>query len=310
MGAGPTGSSHGEEVVYRPRRSVLYMPASNERALAKARSLPVDALILDLEDAVAPDAKEAARDNACAAAASGAYGRRELTIRVNGTDTEWHADDMAAACAAGPDGIVVPKVGSADAVLDLVDTMARHGALPRTQLWAMLETPAAMLHAEEIAAASDILTVLVIGTNDLAKELHAEHVPGRRPLMAGLGLALLGARATGKVILDGVHNDLKDTDGFLAECRQGRELGFDGKTLIHPGQVAGANDAFAPSEQAVEDARGVLQAWEDGRGAGVVTYRGRMVENLHVATARRVLAMHDAIRALEADHGAPEPGFR
>jgi citrate lyase subunit beta/citryl-CoA lyase len=286
---------------FRPRRSVLYMPSSNERALEKAKTLPVDGLILDLEDAVAPDAKPAARDNACAAASSGEYGRREVTIRVNGVDTEWHADDMAAACAAGPDAIVVPKVSSADAVLELVERMASHDAPEQTKLWAMLETPYAMLHAEEIAAASDRLTVLVMGTNDLAKELYAEHVPGRHPLLTGLGLCLLAARATGKAIIDGVYNDVKDTDGFLAECRQGREMGFDGKTLIHPGQVAGANEAFAPGEKAVEDARGVLQAWEDGKGSGVVTYNGRMIENLHVESAQRVLSMHDAIKALEAD---------
>ena len=288
-------------VTFRPRRSVLYMPSSNERALEKAKTLPVDGLILDLEDAVAPDAKAAARENACAAAASGAYGRREVTIRVNGMDTEWHADDMAAACEARPDAIVVPKVDSAKAVLALVNAMNRHGALPDTQLWAMVETPYAMLHAEEIASASDVLTVLVMGTNDLAKELYAEHVPGRQPFLAGLGLALLAARAAGKAIIDGVYNDVKDGDGFLAECRQGREMGFDGKTLIHPGQVAGANETFAPSEQAVEDARGILKAWDDGAGSGVVTYNGRMVENLHVESAQRILTMHDAIQALEAD---------
>jgi citrate lyase subunit beta/citryl-CoA lyase len=287
---------------FRPRRSVLYMPSSNERALEKAKSLPVDALIFDLEDAVAADAKPAARENACAAAASGAYGRREVAIRVNGIDTEWHDDDLAAACEAGPDAVLVPKVSSAEAVLTLVDTLSRRGALPRTQLWAMIETPRAMLHAEEIAAASDILTVLVMGTNDLAKELYAEHVPGRQPLLTGLGLALLAARTTGKAIIDGVYNDVKDTDGFLAECRQGREMGFDGKTLVHPGQVAGANEAFAPSNQVVEDARGVLEAWEAGAGSGVVTYNGRMVEHLHVESARRTLALHDAIRALEAEH--------
>jgi citrate lyase subunit beta/citryl-CoA lyase len=282
----------------RPRRSVLYMPASNERALEKAKSIPCDALILDLEDAVAPDAKPAAREAACAAVASREYGARELTIRVNGADTEWHEDDLAAAAAAGPDAIVVPKVSSADAVRSLVAAMDRAGAPGTTTLWAMVETPTAMLHAEEIAAASERLTVLVMGTNDLAKELYAEHVPGRHPLLPGLGLALLAARATGKVILDGVYNDVRDTDGFLAECRQGREMGFDGKTLIHPGQVDGANAAFAPSEDAVEDARGLIRAWEDGRGSGVVTYRGRMVEGLHVDSARRTLSLHDAIRAL------------
>jgi citrate lyase subunit beta / citryl-CoA lyase len=284
---------------FRPRRSVLYMPASNARALEKARTIPCDALILDLEDAVAPDAKRAAREAACAAAASGSYGAREVTIRVNGADTEWHDDDLRAAGAAGPDAIVVPKVSSADEVRALVDALERAGAPASTSLWAMVETPAAMLHCEEIAAASDRLTVLVMGTNDLAKELYAEHVPGRQPLLAGLGLALLAARATGKVILDGVYNDVQDVNGFLAECRQGRELGFDGKTLIHPGQVAGANAAFAPSEDAVTDARGIVQAWEEGRGSGVVTYRGRMVENLHVETAQRTLDLHAAITALE-----------
>jgi citrate lyase subunit beta/citryl-CoA lyase len=277
------------------------MPSSNERALEKAKTLPVDGLILDLEDAVAPDAKASARENACAAVSSGEYGRREVTIRVNGMDTEWHAEDMAAACAAGPDAIVVPKVNSADAVLELVERMASHDAPEKTKLWAMVETPYAMLHAEEIASASERLTVLVMGTNDLAKELYAEHVPGRHPLLTGLGLSLLAARSTGKAIVDGVYNNVKDTDGFLAECRQGREMGFDGKTLIHPGQVAGANEAFAPSEQAVEDARGIMQAWEDGKGTGVVTYNGRMIENLHVESAQRTLAIHEAIQALEAD---------
>ena len=281
----------------RPRRSVLYLPASNERALEKAKGLPVDALILDLEDAVAPDAKPAARDAACAAARSGEYGDRELTIRVNAAGTEWHDDDLTAVSAAGPDAIVVPKVDSAEAVRSLVAAMEAAGAPGHTMLWAMVETPRAMLHAEEIAAASDRLAVLVMGTNDLAKELLAEHVPGRAPLLTGLSLALLAARATGTGIVDGVFNDVKDTDGFLAECRQGREMGFDGKTLIHPGQVEGANAAFAPSDEAVADARGVLEAWEAGRGSGVVTYNGRMVERLHVDTAERTLALHEAIAA-------------
>lgn len=286
---------------FRPRRSVLYMPSSNARALDKAKTLPCDALILDLEDAVAPDAKEAARDAACAAARSGEYGRRELTIRINGIGTPWHDDDLRAVAAAGPDAIVVPKVGSADEVRSLVGAMEAAGAPARTTLWAMVETPGAMLRVEEIASASERLSVLVMGTNDLVKELYAEHVPGRQPLLAGLGLALLGARAAGKVILDGVYNDVKDTEGFLAECTQGRQLGFDGKTLVHPGQVAGANEAFAPSEQAVEEARGILQAWEDGKGSGVVTYNGKMIENLHVESAQRVLTMHEAVTALEAD---------
>lgn len=283
---------------FTPRRSVLYMPSSNARALEKAKGLACDGLILDLEDAVAPDAKPDAREAACAAAASGDYGHREVTIRVNGADTEWHDDDLRAACAAGPAGIVAPKVASAAAVHALTDALERYDAPDHTALWAMVETPVAMLHAEEIAAASERLTVLVMGTNDLVKELSAAHVPGRAPLLTGLSLALLAARATGKAILDGVWNDVKDTDGFLAECRQGREMGFDGKTLIHPGQVEGANEVFAPSAEAVDDARGVLQAWEEGAGSGVVTYRGRMVENLHVESARRTLSIHEAIQAL------------
>jgi len=209
---------------FRARRSVLYMPSSNERALEKAKTIPCDGLILDLEDAVAPDAKSAARDNACAAAASGDYGHREVTIRVNGADTEWHTDDLRAASQAGPDAIVVPKVNSADAVLEIVEAMAGHGAPEHTMLWAMVETPYAMLHAEDIASASDRLSVLVMGTNDLAKELYAEHVPGRQPLLTGLGLAVLAARATGKAIIDGVYNDVTNVDGFAAECRQGREM--------------------------------------------------------------------------------------
>jgi citrate lyase subunit beta/citryl-CoA lyase len=273
------------------------MPSSNARALEKAKTIPCDGLILDLEDAVAPDDKPAARDAACAAVQSGEYGNRELTIRVNGADTEWHDDDLAAACAAGPDAIVVPKVSSADAVLELVEAMAGHDAPEHTKLWAMVETPYAMLHAEEIASASERLTVLVMGTNDLAKELYAEHVPGRQPLLAGLGLALLAARATGKAIIDGVYNDVKNLDGFLEECKQGREMGFDGKTLIHPGQVEGANETFAPSEQAVEDARGILAAWE-ARDSGVVTYHGRMVENRLVESARRPLSIAEAIATL------------
>jgi citrate lyase subunit beta / citryl-CoA lyase len=283
---------------FTPLRSVLYMPSSNERALEKAKAIPCDGLILDLEDAVAPDAKPAARESAAAAVASGEYGRRTVTIRVNGLGTEWHEADLEAAAQAGPAGVVVPKVNSAEEVRSLVAALERAGAPEHTRLWAMVETPEAIFNVRELAAASDRLAVLVMGTNDLVKELYAEHVPGRAPLLTSLSLSLLAARAAGVMILDGVYNDVKDTDGFLAECRQGRELGFDGKTLIHPGQVDGANAAFAPSEEAVEDARGILQAWEDGRGSGVVTYRGKMVENLHVESAQRTLSIHEAIGAL------------
>ncbi|MEO9138414.1 MAG: CoA ester lyase [Jatrophihabitans sp.] len=283
---------------FRARRSVLYMPSSNAKALEKAKGLAVDGIIFDLEDAVAPDAKPAARESAAAAVGSGEYGKRELTIRVNAIGTEWHDDDLAAACAAGPDGIVVPKVDTADEVLTLVAAMEKAGAPERTKLWAMIETPVAILHADEIANASDRLACFVMGTNDLVKELYAEHVPGRAPVLTSLSLAVLAARTAGIAILDGVYNDVKDADGFRAECTQGREFGFDGKTLIHPGQVEIANEAFAPSEQAIEDARGILAAWEAGAGSGVVTYNGRMIENLHVESAQRTLAIAEAIAAL------------
>jgi citrate lyase subunit beta/citryl-CoA lyase len=286
---------------YRPRRSVLYLPASNSRALEKAKGLPCDAVILDLEDAVAPEAKAEAREAAAAAVRAGGFGRRELAIRVNGVGTEWFEADLAAACAAGPDAIVVPKVDSAGTVRSLAAALEAHGAPSGTALWAMIETPSAVLRAADIASASDRLTVLVLGTNDLVKELGVEHVPGRLPLHTALGLTVLGAKAAGVVALDGVYNDLTDVDGYLAECRQGRALGFDGKTLIHPKQIDDANATYAPSAAAVEDARGLLAAWQSTAGAGVVTYRGRMVENLHVATAERILALHEAITALDQD---------
>lgn len=283
---------------FTPLRSILYMPSSNERALEKAKSIPCDGLILDLEDAVAPDAKAAAREAACVAAASGAYGRRTVAIRVNGVDTEWHDADLAAAAQAGPAAIVVPKVGSAAEVLQLATALEKAGAPEHTTLWAMIETPVAILEALSIVRASPRLTAFVLGTNDLVKELYAQHVPGRGPIMPSLHIALLAARAGGIAILDGVYNDVKDDAGFLAECRQGYEMGFDGKTLIHPGQVEGANGAYAPSAEAVEYSRGLIEAWRAGDGKGVVTYNGRMVEHLHVETARRTLAIHDAIRAL------------
>lgn len=284
-----------------PLRSVLYMPGSNERALEKAKSLPCDGLILDLEDAVAPGAKPAARDAVAAAAASGEYGRRTVAIRVNGIGTQWHDADLAAAAQAGPDGVVVPKVGSAAEVRALVAALERAGAPDHTALWAMVETPRAILECHDLAGASERLSVLVLGTNDLVKELFAEHVPGRAPILGPLSTAVLAARATGTQVLDGVYNDVKDADGFRAECAQGRQMGFDGKTLIHPSQVEPANEEFAPSEQAVEEARGILAAWEAGSGSGVVTYENKMIENLHVESAKRVLTIDEAIRARRED---------
>jgi citrate lyase subunit beta/citryl-CoA lyase len=284
----------------RPRRSVLYMPGANERALEKAKGLEADALIFDLEDAVAPDAKAEARDRVCAAAADEGYGRREITIRVNGLDTEWHADDVAAVAKAGPAGMVVPKINSVDDVHAVEQALERAGAPDHTRIWAMVETPIAMLDAHRIASCSERLAVLVMGTNDLAKELQAEHVPGRQPLLTGLGLCLLAARAAGKVILDGVYNDIKDAKGFEAECVQGRQMGFDGKTLIHPSQLEPANRVFAPSEAELERAREVVAAFEEATaaGKGVVTVGGRMIEQLHVAQAQRALAQAEAISDL------------
>ncbi|HEY1135256.1 MAG TPA: CoA ester lyase [Nocardioides sp.] len=287
------------DTTFTPLRSVLYMPSSNAKALEKAKTLPIDGVILDLEDAVAPDAKPAAREAAVAAVTSGEYGRRTLTIRVNGLGTTWHDDDIAAAAQAGPAGIVVPKVNSAEEVKQLVAAIEKAGAPDHTRLWAMVETPEAIFNVRELAAADERLAVLVMGTNDLVKELYAEHVPGRAPILTSLSWSVLAARAAGIAILDGVYNDVKDVDGFLAEATQGAQMGFDGKTLVHPGQVAGANETFAPSAQAVEDARGILTAWEEGRGTGVVTYNGKMVENLHVESAQRTLAIHDAITALD-----------
>ena len=289
----------GDDTAFTPRRSVLYMPGANERALEKAKGLEADALIFDLEDAVAPDAKAEARDRVCAAVAGGGYGRRELTIRVNGLDTEWHADDVAAVAKAGPAGMVVPKIDSVDDLRAVEDALEAGGAPDHTRIWAMLETPIAMLDAHRIAASSERLAVLVMGTNDLAKELQAEHVPGRQPLLTGLGLCLLAARATGKVILDGVYNDIKDAEGFEAECVQGRQLGFDGKTLIHPSQLEPANRVFAPSAEELERAREIVAAFEEATaaGKGVVTVGGRMIENLHVAQAQRAIAQAEAIES-------------
>ena len=284
----------------RPRRSVLYMPGANARALEKAKTIPADALILDLEDAVAPDAKPEARERVCAAAASGEYGRKEVTIRINGLDTAWGADDLQAAAQAGPAAVLVPKISSASDIAEVERRLEKAGAPDGTRIWAMLETPAGIFDARHIAAASERLAVLVMGTNDIAKELHAEQVSGRQPMLYALSACLLAARAAGKVIVDGVYNDIQNAEGFEAECVQGRQLGFDGKTLIHPTQVEPCNRVFAPSEAEVEQARRIIAAFEEAQaeGRGVVTVDGRMVENLHVDNARRALAVAEAIAEL------------
>ncbi len=288
------------EQALRPRRSALYLPGANGRALEKAETLPTDALILDLEDAVAPDAKADARRRVCTAAASGGYGSREVTIRVNGIGTQWHDDDLRAVAEAGPAAVVVPKINSAADVHAIERALEAGGAPDHTTIWAMLETPVAVLHAEEITTASERLSVLVMGTNDLAKELRAEHVPGRAPLLTGLSLAVLATRLAGKEILDGVYNDVSDVDGFTAECRQAKQFGFDGKTLIHPRQVDPCNNTFAPTDGEIALSREIIAAFEAarGEGRGVVTVNGRMIENLHVEQAQRVLAVAEAIGAL------------
>ena len=283
----------------RPRRSVLYMPAANERALEKAKSIAADAIIFDLEDAVAPDAKDAARPNACAAASSGEYGTRELTIRCNGLDTPWGAADLAAAATSDATAVVIPKVASV-AYVDEISTHLDAAGAPATMgIWAMIETPTAIFDVRAIAAHPRVV-VLVMGTNDLARELRAALVPGRQPLLAHLATALAAAREAGKVILDGVYNDVKDLDGFRAECIQGAQMGFDGKTLIHPGQVDIANDVWAPTPEEISYARRVIAAFHEGlaSGRGVVTVDGRMIENLHVANAQHTIAVADAIAAL------------
>jgi citrate lyase subunit beta/citryl-CoA lyase len=292
----PAPGAHLDDAPSPRLRSVLYIPGANERALVKAQDLPADALILDLEDAVAAGAKADARKRVCAAVASGAYGQRTVAIRVNSIGTEWHDKDMRAASAAGAAAVVVPKVGSDADVLGIEQTLRSARAPVQTRIWAMLETPAAVLRAAEIASASERLSVLVMGTNDLASELHAELAPGRSTLQTCLAICLLAARATGKAIVDGVYNDVRDPEGFEAECRQGRQLGFDGKTLIHPSQVEPCNRAFTPSADEVTHAHRVVDAFREAQeaGRGVATVDGKLIENLHVANARRVLAMADA----------------
>jgi citrate lyase subunit beta/citryl-CoA lyase len=282
----------------RPRRSVLYMPAANARALEKAKTIPADALIFDLEDAVAPDAKDNAREQAVAAVASGDYGNREVTIRCNGLDTPWGAADIAAAAAVGPAAIVVPKVTGGAHLGAIASAMEAAGAPDHTAIWPMVETPEAIFAAREIAAFERV-AVIVMGTNDLAKELRAALVPGRHPLVSHLATAVLAARAEDVAIVDGVFNDIADADGFAAECRQGLEMGFDGKTLIHPSQVGPANDVWAPSDDEVAHARQVIAAFEaaEAQGLGVITIDGQMIENLHVDSARRCLAVAAAIEA-------------
>jgi citrate lyase subunit beta/citryl-CoA lyase len=286
----------------RLRRSVLFMPASNARALDKARTLPADAVVFDLEDAVAPDAKAEARRMAVAAVSGGGYAPREVVVRVNALDTPWGRDDLAAVAGSGADAVLLPKVESASTVRDALGALDAAGAPAGLALWCMLETPRGVLGAEAIAAASPRVAALVMGTSDLTKELRARHTPERLPLVTSLGLCLLAARAHGLAALDGVHLDLDDQAGFLAACRQAAAMGFDGKTLIHPRTIAAANEAFAPAPDEIERARRIIDAHAAAvaRGQGVVVVDGRLVENLHVAEARRVVALAAAIAARAA----------
>ena len=272
------------------------MPGSNARAMEKARTLPADALVFDLEDAVAPDVKDAARAQVVAALEAGGYGTREVLVRVNGLDTRWGASDLAAVAEAHPDAVLAPKVESAEGVAAVLGVLDAHGG-SSIPVWCMIETPRGVVHATAIATASPRVRALVMGTSDLTKDLHARHTRDRLPLLVSLGQCLLAARAAGIAALDGVHLDLDDDAGFEAACRQAADLGFDGKTLIHPKQIATANAAFAPAAEDVAWARRVIAAHADAvaRGAGVVLVDGRLVENLHVADAQRVVAIADAI---------------
>jgi len=279
------------------------MPGSNARAIEKARTLPVDGIIIDLEDAVAPDAKVQAREQVAATVKAGGFGAREVFIRVNGIDTPWHADDLAAAAHAAPDAILVPKINNSRQLEMLGRRLLDMGTDHRTRLWAMIETPIAILNVAGIAAAArdseTRLAGFVLGTNDLAKETSARLVPGRAPMLPWITGCVLAARAYGIAILDGVFNDIGNAEGFVAECEQGRDLGMDGKTLIHPNQIAPCNEIFSPSAAEIAQARKFIAAFElpENADKGAIMLDGRMVERMHADIARRTVAVADAIAA-------------
>jgi citrate lyase subunit beta / citryl-CoA lyase len=290
----------------RPRRSVLYMPGSNARALEKAKTLPCDAVILDLEDSVAPDAKAAARQQVADAVAAGGFGAREVIVRINALDTEWWRDDLAAAAKAGPDGILIPKVSKPDDIRDVATHLVGIAADDKIRLWAMVETPLGIINAAAIAATAATtgsrLAAFVMGTNDIAKETRARLLSGRAPMLSWLSQCLLAARAYDLAILDGVYNELSDIEGFRRECAQGRDLGFDGKTLIHPNQIAPCNTAFSPTPFEIDQAYKFIAAFDrpENRNKGVVQVEGLMVERLHAEIARRTVAIAEAIAARDA----------
>ncbi|MEW5965371.1 MAG: CoA ester lyase [Pseudomonadota bacterium] len=290
----------------RPRRSVLYMPGSNQRALEKARTIDADALILDLEDAVAPDAKIEARGRVCAAVKAGGYGRRELIIRVNALETPWGADDLFAAAEAEPDAILVPKVGRPGDIISAAKVLKAAHAPEKTKLWAMMETPMAIINVRDIAAAGiereHRLTCMVMGTNDLLKESRARALHNRFAVVPWLAMTIVAARAYGLDVLDGVYNDYKDEAGLREECEHGRTLGMDGKTLIHPSQVGPTNDIFSPTAEEVGWSRKIIAAFDMPENArkGVITVEGRMVERLHLVMAKRTVAIAEAIAEMNA----------
>jgi len=287
----------------KPRRSVLYMPGSNARALEKVKTLSADGVILDLEDSVAPEAKETARLQVTDAVKAGGFGAREVFIRINGVDTPWHADDLAAAAHAAPDAIVVPKISNPETLELIGRRLLDMGTDHKTRVWAMIETPLAIFNILSIAAEAEDsesrLSGFVMGTNDLAKDTRARLVPGRAPMLSWLSTCVAAARIYGIDILDGVYNDIGNADGFEMECRQGVELGFDGKTLIHPSQIAPCNAAFSPTPEEVAMARRMIAAFDlpENKGKGVVSIDGRMVERLHADMARRTVAIAEAIAA-------------
>ena len=296
----------------RPRRSVLYMPGSNERALEKAKTIPADALILDLEDAVAPDAKVMAREKVCAAVKAGGYGRREIIIRVNALETVWGAEDLIAACEAEPDAILVPKVARPGDIISAAKMLKARHAPEKTKLWAMMETPLSILNAAQIAAVGsdpeNRLVCLVMGTNDLLKESRARALHNRIAVVPWLAMSLVAARAFGLDILDGVYNDFRDEAGFCSECEHGRILGMDGKTLIHPSQVGPCNEIFSPTEEEISWAHKIITAFEQPEYGhkGVITVEGKMVERLHLVQAKRTVAIANSIAA---NRKVEEPWF-
>lgn len=283
----------------RPRRSVLYMPGNNPRALEKAATLPADGLILDLEDSVAPEGKAEARTLVAQTIARGGFGRREIVVRVNGLDTPWGHEDVVAAAQMNADAILFPKISSVADMIAIVGLLAAAGARPDQPIWIMAETPRAILDLDRIAGIHPHLACIVAGTSDLVRDLRARHVPGRESVLHALSMMVLAGRAHGLDVLDGVHLDLQDEAGFAASCEQGRNLGFDGKTLIHPKQLDACNRVFAPSESEIATARKVVDIWNEARaaGKGVCVIDGRLVEKLHVEEYERLIALDAAIKA-------------